>query len=136
MPATTALSDNLKRLRTDKRLSQAALSRQADVSPAYLSELESGQGKRPSGQVLMRLAKALGVTIAELIGDDVRPGNASVEPDPSLIEFAESRNLPASDVQMLAGIRFRGDPPKTVRRWSMIYDAIVSSQMLDELEEG
>jgi transcriptional regulator with XRE-family HTH domain len=132
----TELSDNLKRLRTDKRLSQAALSRLADVSPAYLSELESGQGKRPSGQVLLRLAKALGVTIAELIGDDVRPGNVSVEPDPSLIEFAKARNLPPSDVQMLTGIRFRGDPPKTARRWSMIYDAIVASQMLDELEEG
>lgn len=126
----------MKRLRADKRLSQAALSREADVSPAYLSELEGGQGKRPSGQVLMRLAKALGATIAELLGDNVRPGDSDIEPDPSLLEFAEARKLPPSDVQMLAGIRFRGDPPKTVRRWSMIYDAIVSSQMLDDLEEG
>jgi transcriptional regulator with XRE-family HTH domain len=133
---TNVLSENLKRLRGEKRLSQAALCREANVSPAYLSELEGGHGKRPSGQVLMRLAKALGVTIAELLGESVRPGASTVEPDPSLLEFARGRNLPSSDVEMLAGIRFRGDPPRTTRRWAMIYDTIVSSQMLDELEEG
>jgi transcriptional regulator with XRE-family HTH domain len=133
---TNELSENLKRLRGDKRLSQAGLSREAEVSPAYLSELESGQGKRPSGQVLMRLAKALGVTIAELLGDNIRPGQSSAEPDPSLVEFAHERNLQASDVEMLAGIRFRGDPPRTTRRWAMIYDTIISSQMLDDLEAG
>jgi transcriptional regulator with XRE-family HTH domain len=132
----TALSENLKRLRSDKRLSQADLSRQAEVSPGYLSELESGLGKRPSGQVLMRLAKVLGVTIAELLGESVRPGDLSIRPDPSLLDFATARKLPGSDVEMLAGIRFRGDPPRTARRWAMIYDSIISSQILDELEEG
>jgi transcriptional regulator with XRE-family HTH domain len=136
MPTTNPLPENLKRLRDEKRLSQAALARQAEVSPAYLSELEGGQGKRPSGQVLMRLAKALGVTIAEVLGESVRPGDLAVEPDPSLLEFAKERNLPPSDVEMLAAIRFRGDPPRSSRRWAMIYDTIVSSQMLDDLEES
>jgi transcriptional regulator with XRE-family HTH domain len=133
---TNELSENLKRLRGDKRLSQAALSREAEVSPAYMSELESGQGKRPSGQILMRLAKALGVTIAELLGENIRPGQSISEPDASLLEFAEQRKLPSSDVEMLAGIRFRGEPPRTTRRWAMIYDTIISSQMLDDLEAG
>src|ERR1039457_2265866 len=115
MPANV-LSGNLKRLRGEKRLSQAALSREAEVSPAYLSELESGLGKRPSGQVLMRLAKALGVTIAELLGESIRPGEFTVEPDPSLLEFAAGRNLPSSDVAMLTVIRFRAAPPRTPRR--------------------
>lgn len=132
----SALAENLKRLRTDKRLSQAAVCRQAEVSPAYLSELESGQGSRPSGQVLMRLANVLGVTIAELLGESVRPGTSVAQPDPSLLEFARDRKLPGSDVEMLSGIRFRGDPPRTTRRWAMIYDTIVSSQMLDELDQG
>jgi transcriptional regulator with XRE-family HTH domain len=133
---TNGLPENLKRLRGEKRLSQAALSREAQVSPAYLSELESGQGKRPSGQVLMRLAKALGVTIAELLGDRIQPGQSISQPDPSLLQFAKDRKLPSSDVEMLAGIRFRGDPPRTTRRWAMIYDTIISSQMLDDLEAG
>jgi transcriptional regulator with XRE-family HTH domain len=133
---TSSLPENLKRRRAEKRLSQAELSRQAEVSAGYLSELESGQGKRPSGQVLMRLAKVLGVTIAELLGESVRPGDSTVEPDPSLLQFAKERGLPPSDVEMLAAIRFRGDPPRTSRRWAMIYDTIVSSQMLDDLEEA
>ncbi|MGA2836417.1 MAG: helix-turn-helix transcriptional regulator [Acidimicrobiales bacterium] len=132
----SSLPENLKRLRAEKRLSQAELSRQAEVSPGYVSELEGGQGKRPGGQVLMRLAKVLGVTIAELLGESARPGASALEPDPSLLEFAKERNLPPSDVEMLAGVRFRGDPPRTSRRWAMIYDTIVSSQMLDDLEEG
>lgn len=136
MMQSTVLGDNLKRLRTEKRLSQVALSRQAEVSQAYLSELESGQGKRPSGQVLMRLADVLGVTIAELLGERVAPGPGVAVPDDSLLKFAEERQLPESDVRMLAGIRFRGEPPRTARRWGMIYDAIVSSQMLDEIDEG
>jgi transcriptional regulator with XRE-family HTH domain len=130
------LSENLKQLRSEKRLSQAALARKAEVSAAYLSELESGRGTRPSGQVLLRLAKALGVTIAELIGESVKPVNLNIEPDPSLLEFAKERGLPSTDVEMLAAIRFRGDPPRTARRWAMIYDTIVASQMLDDLEEA
>jgi transcriptional regulator with XRE-family HTH domain len=130
------LAANLKRLRTDKRLSQAALCREAQVSPAYLSELESGRGSRPSGQVLMRLANVLGVTIAELLGEKVLPGTSAVKPDQSLLKFADDRQLPGSDVEMLAGIRFRGDPPRTARRWAMIYDTIVSSQVLDDLDQS
>lgn len=134
--AESPLAANLKRLRIEKRMNQAALSREADVSPAYISELESGQGKRPSGQVLLRLSKALGVTIAELLGETVKPGRADIVPDPSLLDFARERKLTSSDVEMLAGIRFRGDPPRTSRRWGHIYDAIVTSQVLDDIENG
>jgi DNA-binding Xre family transcriptional regulator len=133
--AEASLAVNLNRLRTEKRMNQAALSRAADVSPAYISELESGQGKRPSGQVLLRLSKALGVTIAELLGETVKPGLTDHTPDPSLVEFAKERNLTASDVEMLAGIRFRGEPPRTTRRWAHIYDAIVVSQVFDDTEK-
>ena len=53
-------------------------------------------------------------------------------PDPSLLEFANERKVPRSDVAMLASIRFRGDPPRTPRRWAMIYNTIVTSRALDE----
>ena len=103
------------------------------MSAAYLSELESGLGKRPSGEILLRLATALDVTIAELLGQDIRPGEGDPPvPDPSLLEFAKERKLPRSDVAMLASIRFRGDPPRTPRRWAMIYDTIITSRALDE----
>jgi transcriptional regulator with XRE-family HTH domain len=127
------VGDRLKEYRKSLGMSQAELARKSGVSAAYLSELESGLGKRPSGEILLRLANALEVTIAELLGQDIRPGEGDpAVPDPSLLEFAKERKLPRSDVVMLASIRFRGDPPRTPRRWAMIYDTIITSRALDE----
>lgn len=138
MAKGVALGDNgvggrLKRYRASLGISQADLARKASVSAAYISEIESGLGKRPSGEILLRFANALEVTIAELLGQDIRPGDGDPPvPDPSLLEFAKERKLARSDVAMLASIRFRGDPPRTPRRWAMIYDTIVTSRALDE----
>ena len=127
------VGDRLKQYRKGLDLSQAELARRSGVSAAYLSELEGGLGKRPSGEILLRLATALQVTIAELLGQDIRPGEGDLPvPDPSLLDFAKERKLPRSDVEMLASIRFRGDPPRTPRRWAMIYDTIITSRALDE----
>lgn len=127
------IGDRLKEYRRSLGMSQADLARKSNVSAAYVSELESGLGKRPSGEILLRLANALEVTIADLLGQDIRPGDGDPPVrDSSLLEFAKERRLPRSDVEMLASIRFRGDPPRTSRRWAMIYDTIVTSRTLDE----
>lgn len=127
------IGDRLKEYRKSLGMSQADLARKSNVSAAYVSELESGLGKRPSGEILLRLANALEVTIADLLGQDIRPGDGDPPVrDSSLLEFAKERRLPRSDVEMLASIRFRGDPPRTSRRWAMIYDTIVTSRTLDE----
>ena len=127
------LGERLRKYRAEKRVSQAELARRADVSPAYLSELESGAGRRPSGRVLLALAEALGVTIAELLGRAVQPAPREDAPlPPGLAEFAEAKGLPEADVRMLASIRFRGEPPRTTKRWEVIYDSIRSSQIFDE----
>ena len=128
------IGDRLKEYRKGLGMSQADLARKSGVSAPYVSELESGLGKRPSGEILLRLANALEVTIADLLGQDIRPGDGDPPvPDSSLLEFAKERRLPRSDVEMLASIRFRGDPPRTSRRWAMIYDTIVTSRTLDEI---
>jgi len=125
------LGERLRRFRTDKGLSQAELARAAQLSPAYLSELEGGAGKRPSGRVLLALGDALGVTIADLLGRRIAPESEPALP-PSLVEFAKRRGIPDGDVKMLASIRFRGDPLRSERRWEMIYDTIRTSRGLDE----
>lgn len=38
---------------------------------------------------------------------------AQTRRSPSLVEFAKRRKLPEADIEMLAGIRFRGEGPKT-----------------------
>jgi transcriptional regulator with XRE-family HTH domain len=125
------LGQRLRKFREDRDWTQATLAEQADVSKPYLSELESGAGRRPSGQILLKLADALGVTIADLLGRQIMPDQ---EPDipPSLREFANRKDLPESDVRMLAGIRFRGEAPRTEQRWEHIYNAIRTSHALDE----
>lgn len=127
------VGQRLTRYRKELGMSKADLARKATVSAAYISELEAGLGKRPSGEILLRLADALDVTIAELLGQDIRPGDGPPPvPHESLLAFARERKLPRADIKMLASIRFRGDPPKTARRWAMIYDSIVASRAFDE----
>jgi hypothetical protein len=79
----------------------------------------------------LKLADALGVTVADLLGRQVLP-TKDPEIPPSLREFAKLRGLPESDVRMLAGIRFRGEAPRTPQRWEHIYNAIRTSQAMDE----
>jgi transcriptional regulator with XRE-family HTH domain len=58
----------IQRFREDKGLSQRQLATRADVTNGYVSQLEAGDKKNPSLAVLQRLAKALGVSVAELLG--------------------------------------------------------------------
>ena len=48
-------------------LTQAALAQKAGVSGTYITMLETGARKNPSLDLLKRLAKALGVSIADLV---------------------------------------------------------------------
>ncbi|KJR47508.1 hypothetical protein UF75_2086 [Desulfosporosinus sp. I2] len=59
---------NLNYLRTKQNLSQAELSRRSSVSQTYISELEAKK-KQPTYPILKKLAAALSVSIAELIGE-------------------------------------------------------------------
>lgn len=92
--------------------------------------IENDTGSRPGAAILHKLAVALGVTLADLLGREVKAEEPQDIPE-SLHEFARDRNLPRSDVQMLAAIAFRGERPRTAERWAYIYDAIRMSASLD-----
>ena len=57
----------LKTLREAQGLNQVELAKKAKVTTAYVSQLEAGKKKNPSLDVLQKLAKALGVPVAELL---------------------------------------------------------------------
>jgi transcriptional regulator with XRE-family HTH domain len=128
-----ALGRRIRGFRNDKGLTATELARAAKISKSYLSELENGTGnhKRPSADTLYRIGKALGISMSELLGKPFITAPAN-EPPPGLKEFAAATRLPDADVQMLAGIRFRGDPPRSPERWAFIYHAIRSSASMDE----
>jgi transcriptional regulator with XRE-family HTH domain len=55
-------------MRESKGMTQRDLAERAEVTPGYIAQLEMGQKQNPSLAVLRRLARALGVPVAELVG--------------------------------------------------------------------
>jgi transcriptional regulator with XRE-family HTH domain len=68
-PTPPRVGDALAALRSQRGLSLDELSRQAGVSKSMLSQIERGQAN-PTVAVVWRLAGALGVAIADLLGGD------------------------------------------------------------------
>jgi len=60
-----SLGERIRRLRTARGWSSGELSRESDVSRAYLWQLETGGKENPSFDVLEKLANALGVSVSE-----------------------------------------------------------------------
>lgn len=130
--ADVGIGGRMRRYRLDRRMSLSQLAEESAVSKGYLSALENDpHARRPSGETLYAIAKALGVTMADLLGRKVL-GTPTAEVPDSLREFADEAKLPAADVKMLSAIKFRGEPPRTKERWRYIYNAIRTSEPLDE----
>ena len=56
----------LKKLRAARGMSQGALAKKADITREYVNKLEAGRYD-PTVSVVQRLAKALKVSVAELV---------------------------------------------------------------------
>jgi transcriptional regulator with XRE-family HTH domain len=73
-PELHALARRLRQLRRARELSQEALAGIADIHPKHLSEIERAN-KDPRATTVIRLADALGVSVAELYEEpDAPPG--------------------------------------------------------------
>lgn len=123
------LGERVATARRTNSLSVAQLADLAGVSRAYLHQIESGDCKRPSAQVLYNLATVLGTSIAHLLGKpdcDKEPVSRSIPR--SLLELAASRSdIAREDVEMLAAIRHRGKQPRTTKDWEFVWESIVRS---------
>src|SRR3954465_8316171 len=86
-----AIAGNLRRLRTGRGLSAAALARESGVARATLAELEAGRGN-PTVETLYGLARVLGVTFADLLV----PADA---PPVHVIRAGEGPQVPGAVVQ-------------------------------------
>ncbi|CAM3101919.1 XRE family transcriptional regulator [Sphingomonas antarctica] len=60
------LAVNLRRLRTNKALSQEAFGDEAGIHRTYVSDLERA-ARNPTIRVVETLAKALGVSVSDLL---------------------------------------------------------------------
>lgn len=120
-----ALAERLTRFRDQQGLSLSEVARRAQISKAYLSQLERGDSKQPSYEVLDRLATALATSVDDLTGRHGSWDPSKHEPVPaSLRAFASQSGLPNVDVEMLAKIHYRGKRPRDPDDWAHLYETI------------
>ena len=128
------VGQNIRTQRERAGLSLAQLSKATGISKAHLVRLETKPEANPSLELLRRIAEALEVTIADLIGGPkLTYSSATDEEVPaSLKAFADDARLDDDEVRTLASIRFRGsERPRTIKRWQYIYESLNLSQGLD-----
>lgn len=63
------ISDNIRKIRLKKGISQDRLSKEADLALNTIVKIETGESPNPTVETLEKIAKALGVSVAELFKD-------------------------------------------------------------------
>ena len=124
-----SLASQIRKFREGKKLSLDELATKAGISKTYLWELERDiEGtKKPSADVLVRIANELSTTLAVLLGrTTVQVQGQTMELPPALRDFKERMDkqqtpLDASDLNDLATMKFRGAQPQTADEWHQLY---------------
>lgn len=123
------LAEKIRNIRETKEMSLDELASRAKISKTYLWELEqdTASEKKPSADVLMRIATALSTTLANLLSlETVTVQDRQVELPSSLKEFqgrmkAQNAPLSTNDLRDLAVMKFRGGQPRTADDWQQLY---------------
>jgi transcriptional regulator with XRE-family HTH domain len=124
-----SLAKRLRQARETAAMTQDELAAAAGVSKTYIWELEKDEAgdKKPSAEILLRIADALSVTLADLLGlPTVKVKERKVALTKSFIEFRDRMDklktpLSAEDIEELAGMSFRGGRPRTADDWHALY---------------
>lgn len=106
------------------------------LSKTYLVRLET-QPSNPSIQVLGRIAEALDLTVADLLGSPrVEIEDDALNVPPSLRAFLDEEGLGTPARRTLASIKFRrGEHPTSVDRWRYIWNSLELSRSLDHRDD-
>jgi DNA-binding XRE family transcriptional regulator len=67
MTSGKIISENIKKMRIKLGLTRNDLAKKVDIKYTTLTKVESGVVNKPSVQTMAKIAKALGVSIEELI---------------------------------------------------------------------
>lgn len=125
-----SLGQSIKVLREEKGISLSELARRADISKAYLYQLEEGTSKKPSATILFRISRELGITIAELLGEDssVKLEKSGKPPLPSSLKEAIKEYPELDEVKDdLISVKLRGKYPQNKEDWYWLYKFLNSS---------
>lgn len=141
-----SLGSQIKELRATMGLTLPALAAKAGVSKGYLWKIEQSAVNRfvrvrPSSQTISKIAAVLRVSVEDLMesgrsqrGDRTMVAHHIVPRKPhlpkSLVKFVEEsvrrgEKLSDDEIEMLAGIRYRGQVPNSVEDWGYIFQSII-----------
>ena len=121
----------IRAARQREGLIQAEVAEVVGISRQYLSTIEQGEAEQLSLRVAWALCDALGLRapvdlgMAPVAVED--KGRAEPGVPPSLEAFAEAEGLGPADVQVLAGITYRGRQPTEPWQWRVIHRVIAAS---------
>jgi len=131
---TMNVGKKIQTLRVEKGLSLPQLAEKAGVSKGFVFQIEDDEKTNPSLETLNKIAKALDVTLADLLEKEtVLAKRIVVVPDdlePSLREFIDDRNaqgqpVDTNAIQALYVLQHRkGKSPKTKEDWRYVYESI------------
>ena len=109
----SALGVRLRRLREAKKLTLQQVADAAGCTKAYIWELEMKDGQRPSAERVQALAKVLGVTMDDIMGEPIQKvPEASLEDVAFFREYAgmtEEEKRHYQDVLKMMFSRKSGD---------------------------
>lgn len=128
-----SLAKRLRKIRESQDLSLDEVATRAKISKTYLWELEKDVAgeKKPSAEVLLRIASALSVTIADLLAlPTVQVRESAVQLSAPLQEFRDRMKhlgtpLSQQDLRDLAVMKFRGSQPQNADEWHQLYLTLV-----------
>src|SRR5215208_2162783 len=124
--------ETLRRLRTEKGLSQARLAARAEVDPSTVNQIERG-AREASPATLRKLAAALDVGIADLLEDASPKAGGRSSPEPSRFNDADLEHEWA--LRYLGAWRefvwklreeWKEEPPKTSRDIAPLLNAMTA----------
>ena len=104
---TLKVGDRIKLYRTARKLTEAQLAEQADITRGYLHLLEENARPHPGAHVLYRIARALSIPMETLLGEP-RIGAEPVQPEQ----------------YWLACLRHGDKRPETHEDWAALYATI------------
>lgn len=111
----------VRRERKSQGYSQEELADEVEISRTYLSQIEQGKAQNLSLRLAQRLSTKLGI---ESPYQKEKPFEEDADIPESLRKFAEEDEIPEGDVEMLAGIEYRGDQPQRPDQWRIVYNVI------------
>lgn len=98
------LGARIKARRKEIKWTARELARRANLSPGFLSEVESGK-RKPSAQNLLNITKALGLSMDYAMeGEEYAGAHEEVTIPGSLARIADREGWPFTTVQCLVGV--------------------------------